>query len=74
VESDHLKFDFCIKSISLIFLKIAKVQKPAFSQYFCDFEFDPESIRIRSSDFWAKEISDFDRFLAISVLLGIQGL
>ena len=45
MESEHLKFDFCIKSISLIFLEIARVQKPAFSQYFCDFVFDPESIR-----------------------------
>ena len=69
MESDHLNLIFCIKSISLIFLEIARAQKPAFSQYFCDFEFDPESIRIRSSDFWAKEISDFDRFLAISLLI-----
>ena len=68
MESDHLKFDFCIKSISLIFLENCKSTKPSFSQYFCDFELDPESIRIPDQViFGQRKFLILTRFLSISV-------
>ena len=70
--------DICLreKYISEDFwaLPVWLVQGICFFLYFCNFELDPDSIRIRSGHFLALFLFHCSRFWVIPVLLALQGL